>query len=295
MPTQIQSVVDWVTDLFTNRLDELLLRLLGIVILFLIGRSLAKWLSRIVESALQRYNLDATIVRFFSKAVYVLVLILLIVALLTLIGIPTGSIVAILGATTLAIGFALQDSLSNLAAGLILVFLKPFRIGDFVSIGGGPVDGTVRQIDFFHTELATTDNRTLLVPNREVMDNSIINYTNLAYRRIDLVFGIDYGDDLRVAKRIISDIVEADERILDDPKPRIVVGELGDSSVNILCQPYVRPADFLAVKFDLIEKVKLKFDEEGVTIPFPQRVLHVVVDGPEGTQIQLGTLNVDAA
>lgn len=290
MPTEITTIVQSVGDFATERLPEFLLRLLAIAILVLIGRWFAGWLSRFVERTLERHSLDHTIVAFLSKTVYIGVLVAVLIAALTLLGIPTTSIVAVLGASTLAIGLALQDSLSNLASGLLLIFLKPFKNGDFVTLGNGPVEGTIKSIQFFHTELSTADNRTLLVPNREVMDNPIVNYTNLAYRRVDLTFGIDYSDDIRKAKDILAKVVSADPRILADPAPRIAVGELGDSSVNLVCQPYVRPGDYLAVKSDLLETIKLRFDEEGLTIPYPQRVLRVVQETADGELIDLGKI-----
>jgi small conductance mechanosensitive channel len=290
MPTDLESFVQILTDFASNRLPEFILRLLLIVVLFIVGRWLARWLGGTVERWLTRSRVDTTVASFLGKTVYITGLVFLVVAALTLLGVPTNSIVAVLGASTLAIGLALQDSLANLASGLLLIFLKPFKDGDFVAIGDGPVEGAVKHIEFFHTELAALDNRTLLVPNREVMDNPIVNYTNLAYRRIDLMFGIDYNDDLRKAKRILQEIIAAEPRILAEPQPRIAVGELGDSSVNLICQPCVKPADYLAVKYELIEKVKLRFDEEGVTIPYPQRVLRVVQEGPDGSTTDLGTI-----
>lgn len=290
MPTEIENTVQILSDFASNRLPEFILRLLLIVVLFIVGRWLARWLGNAVERWLIRSRVDRTVADFLGKVIYISGLVFLVVAALTLLGVPTTSIVAVLGASTLAIGLALQDSLANLASGLLLIFLKPFKDGDFVTIGSGPVEGAVKHIEFFHTELATVDNRTLLVPNREVMDNPIVNYTNLAFRRIDLTFGIDYGDDIRKAKQILQEIVAGEPRILAEPEPRIAVGELGDSSVNLICQPYVVPSDYLAVKYELIERVKLRFDEEGVTIPFPQRVLRVVQEGPDGTTTDLGTI-----
>lgn len=265
----LNSLANW----SLAQVPNLGLRLLGIVAVILVGRWLITFVRHALERALRRSEVDETLITFFSKVTYAFMLALIFITVLGLIGIPTTSVIAVLGATTLAIGLALQDSLSNLASGILIITLRPYRVGELVEIAGAR--GTVQEIRFFHTVLRTPDNSVFFIPNSDVMDNNIINYSEMEWRRLDLVFGIGYEDDLRKAKRILHEIVASHERIAVDPPPTIAVLELGDSSVNFAVRPFVRPDDYLAVQFDLIERVKLRFDEEGISIPYPQRDVHV--------------------
>jgi small conductance mechanosensitive channel len=189
-------------------------------------------------------------------------------------GIPTASIIAVLGASALAVGLALQDTLSNVASGVLIIFLRPYHVNDLVELGNKL--GTVTSVSFFHTELRTPDNKIVLIPNSDVMDGNITNYSRMDWLRADMMFGIGYGDDLLKAKRILQEIVNADERIADDPEPTIAVQELGDNSVNLAVFVFTRLEDRIKVQQDTTEKVKLRFDEEGISIPFPQRDIHLV-------------------
>jgi len=249
------------------------LRVLGSIAIFIIGR----WLARITVDGLRRLlvkaQVDRTLVFFLGNVLYYVLLAVVFVAALSNIGIPTTSIVAILGATTLAIGLAMQDSLANLAAGVVIIMLRPYRLGDYVEIGDA--EGYVHDIKIFHTALTTRDNKVIYVPNNDVMDGNIVNYSRREWIRLDLVFGIGYGDDLLKAKRILQEIVAADERIAKEPAPVVAVQELGDSSVNLAVRPYVKVADMVPITFAITEQVKLRFDAEGVTIPFPQRDVHL--------------------
>ncbi|RMG93555.1 MAG: mechanosensitive ion channel family protein [Chloroflexi bacterium] len=249
------------------------LKILGSVAIFVIGRWIALLLQRWFRHLLERAEVDATLVTFLGNLAYFGLLTVTIVAALSNLGIPTTSLVAILGAGTLAVGLALQDSLSSLASGLLLVVLRPYRVGDYVIIGG--VEGRVTAIQIFHTTLLTRDKRTIFVPNKEAVGSKIINYSREEWIRLDLVFGIGYEDDLRLAKQILMEIVSSDDRIAQDPKPVVAVQELGDSSVNLAVQPYVRERDMVAVRFDITEQVKLRFDAAGISIPFPQRDVHL--------------------
>jgi small conductance mechanosensitive channel len=249
------------------------LRVLGSIAIFIIGR----WLARITVDGLRRLlvkaQVDRTLVFFLGNVLYYVLLAVVFVAALSNIGIPTTSIVAILGATTLAIGLAMQDSLANLAAGVVIIMLRPYRLGDYVEIGDA--EGYVHDIKIFHTALTTRDNKVIYVPNNDVMDGNIVNYSRREWIRLDLVFGIGYGDDLLKAKRILQEIVAADERIAKEPVPVVAVQVLGDSSVNLAVRPYVKVADMVPITFAITEQVKLRFDAEGVTIPFPQRDVHL--------------------
>lgn len=249
------------------------LQVLGSIAILIIGRIVAKWLTNFTRRLLKRSNVDKTLVSFFGNILYYLLLAIVIIAALNNLGIPTTSIIAILGAGTLAVGLALQDSLGNLAAGVVIIFLRPYKLGDYVEINGE--DGFVTEIQLFHTLLTTRDNKSVMVPNNDVLDNNIINYSKVELIRLDLVYGIGYEDDLRKAKRILQEIIEADERVAKDPAPKVVLKELGDSSVNFSVRPYVRVRDEMGVTFDVTEQVKLRFDEEGISIPFPQRDVHL--------------------
>ena len=188
-------------------------------------------------------------------------------------GIQTTSFIAIIGAAGLAVGLVLQGSLANFAAGVILIIFKPFKVGDFVMAGGEM--GTVKEIQIFNTILAHPDNRKIIVPNAQVTGANITNFSAIENRRIDLVFGISYNDDMKKAKEALEKVVADDSRILKDPKPVIAVSELGDSSVNLVCRPWVKPTDYWNVYFSVTEKGKLELEKNGISIPFPQHDVHI--------------------
>lgn len=277
-----QNILSEFIAYITANLPEVALRLLGCALLLLIGRWLAHRLSAFVARLLERNQADQTIVGFLSKSVYVLTLLVAFLVALSWLGIPTTSIITVLGASTLAIGLALQDSLSNLASGLLLIFLKPFVVGDTVQIGSDNNEGTVTHVRFFHTELNTGDNKVLLVPNSDVMANQILNYTRHDHRRIDLVIGIGYDEDIRRARTLLTEIVTGDSRVLAQPAPRVAVNNLGESSIELAVRPFVRTKDYDATRADLLEQIKLRFDEAGI-VPNPQRAVQWVRvgDSPE--------------
>ena len=202
-----------------------------------------------------------------------------IVASLDQLGVDTTSLVAILGAAGLAIGLSLQDSLKNFAAGVMLLVFKPFKSGDFVEAGG--TAGTVNKIGIFTSTMTTPDNKEIIVPNGAIYSGTITNFSAKETRRVDMVVGIGYDADLLKAKQVLQEMVEADPRILQEPAPTIAVAELADSSVNFVVRPWVQSADFWGVKFDFTEAVKLRFDKEGISIPFPQMDVHLHKDASE--------------
>jgi small conductance mechanosensitive channel len=204
---------------------------------------------------------------------YVGLMVFVVLAALGKLGIQTTSLIAVIGAAGLAVGLALQGSLSNFAAGVLLIIFKPFKVGDFIQAGG--VTGTVTEIQIFTTILNAPDNRKEIVPNAQITGGSITNFSAIENRRIDLVFGISYNDNMKTAKEALEEVVAADPRILKDPKPVIAVSELGDSSVNLVCRPWVKPTDYWAVYFDVVEKGKEALEKKGITIPFPQQDVHV--------------------
>lgn len=265
MEQWIKTVTDWLA-LYG-------LKVLGAVVLFIVGRLVIALLVNAVKRLLHRAGTDETLSRFLVSLTRGLLLAVLVIATISALGVETTSFIAVLGAAGLAIGLALQGSLGNFASGVMIIVFRPFKKGDYIEAGG--VAGSVEEVAIFNTVLRTPDNKKVIVPNGDVLGGSITNYSAMETRRIDLVFGIGYDDDLRKAKTILQRIVDEDERILKDPAPQIAVSELGDSSVNFVVRPWVKVGDYWAVYFDLIEKVKLTFDDEGISIPFPQRDVHL--------------------
>jgi small conductance mechanosensitive channel len=244
------------------------LKVLAALVIFVIGRWVAKGLRKLTKS-----QVDSTLVTFVSNLTYVGVLAFIIIAALGQLGIQTTSFIAVLGAAGLAVGLALQGSLSNFAAGFLLIIFRPFKVGDLIE--GAGVFGVVESIGIFTTQLKTADNKTVIVPNAKLTDDNIVNWTVKGTRRVDLVFGIGYEDDIDKARTLISGIIAADDRIFKEPEPQVAVSELADSSVNFVVRPWVKVNDYWDVYFDLTEKIKKAFDANGVSIPFPQRDVHV--------------------
>lgn len=248
-------------------------KLLAAIVIFYVGKLLAKWLKRLVTRMMNKGNVDPLIVSFTSSLVYMAMMVFVVVATLGQVGIQTTSFIAILGAAGLAIGLALQGSLANFAAGFLLIIFRPFKVGDVVEAAG--VTGKVDDIQIFTTTLKTPDNKTIIVPNAKLSGDNIINYSTQKTRRVDMVVGVSYDAELKEVRSILEDIVNADERILKDPEPLIVVGELADNSVNFFVRVWVNSADYWNVYFDANETVKLKMDAAGIGIPYPQRDVHL--------------------
>ncbi|MBV1789541.1 mechanosensitive ion channel [Marinobacterium sp. D7] len=240
--------------------------------IFFVGRWLARHLVNLAGRMMRRAGVEEMLVNFVSSIVNVLLLLFIIVAALGQLGIDTTSLIALVGAAGLAIGLSLQDSLKNFAAGVLLIVFRPFREGDFVEVAG--IAGIVEHIAIFNTVLRTGDNREVIVPNGGIYAGVITNYSKRETRRVDMVFGISYDDDLRKAKEILMDILTSDERVLSEPEPLVAVAALADSSVNFNVRPWVKTADYWAVYWDVTEQVKLRFDEVGITIPYPQMQVH---------------------
>lgn len=248
------------------------LNLLGSLLIFLIGKKLVKWLAQLMHKMMSRSRMDETLAQFLEDVVYAVLLVAVVLAALSNAGVNVTSLVAVLGAVGLAIGLALQGTLSNVGASVLIMIFRPFKIGDYVEAGG--TAGSVAEINLFSTILNTPDNKRIIVPNSQVIGSSITNYSAHDTRRVDLIFGIGYDDDLKLAKSILHEVVNGDERILREPEPFVAVSELGDSSVNFVVRAWVKTSDFWGVRFDTIEKVKLTFDEKGISIPFPQMDIH---------------------
>jgi small conductance mechanosensitive channel len=250
------------------------LRVLGSIAIFIIGRWLAHVVIDGLKRLLERSKVDQTLISFLGNVLYYLLLAVVIIAALGNVGVATTSVVAVLGAATLAIGLALQDSLGNLAAGVMIILLRPYRLNDFVVINDET--GFVSDIQIFHTTLTTLDNKTIFIPNNDALSGNIVNYSKTELIRLELTVGIGYEDDLLKAKRVLLDIVQADERVAADPKPTVIVAELADSSVNLTVRPYVHVNDMPGVTAAVTEQAKLRFDAEGISIPFPQRDVHLL-------------------
>ena len=259
------------------------LNVVAAVVIFIVGRWLARAVSNIIEKMMRKSNVDVMLTNFVKHITYFGLLVVVIVAALNKLGLQTTSLIAVLGAAGLAIGLALQGSLANFAAGIMLIVFKPFKVGDFIEAAG--TTGTVKEVHIFNTILHTLDNRKVIVPNAKLTGDNITNYTGLEKRRVDLVFGISYTDDIKTAKEALEHVVMSDGRVLKDPKPSIAVSELADSSVNLVCRPWVKPDDYWDVYFDTIEKGKLEMEKRGITIPFPQRDVHLYEENKQDQQI----------
>ncbi len=268
---------DFTTDDASKYLDVYVIpfaiQLVVAIIIFVIGKMVVNILVNLVGKLLARAKHDEMLINFVKGIVKAILMLFVIVAALDQLGVDTTSLVAILGAAGLAIGLSLQGSLQNFASGVMLLVFKPFRAGDFIDAGGAM--GTVKSIGIFTTEMNTPDNKEIIVPNGAIYGGNITNFSAKDTRRVDMVFGIGYGDDLKKAKALLETMVSEDKRILKDPAPQVAVSELGDSSVNFVVRPWVKSGDYWGVMFDFTEEVKMRFDAEGISIPFPQMDVHV--------------------
>lgn len=249
------------------------LNVIAAILIFVIGKIVVGILAGILQKIMTKSKVDATLIGFVKNLAYVGMMTFVVIAALGKLGIQTTSFVAIIGAAGLAVGLALQGSLANFAAGVILILFKPFKVGDFIMAGGEM--GTVKEIQIFNTVLAHPDNRKVIVPNAQVTGATITNFSAIENRRIDLTFGISYDDDIKKAKETLEKVCAADSRILKDPKTVVAVSELGDSSVNLVCRPWVKPGDYWDVYFHVTEQGKIELEKNGICIPFPQTDVHL--------------------
>lgn len=250
-----------------------LINILIAAAIFFAGIKLAKYVKTYLKSLMLKKEIDELIASFVANIAYVALVAFIVIAALNRLGIETTSFVAILGAAGLAIGLALQSSLSNFASGVMIIAFRPFKVGDFIEAGG--VSGIVEGIQIFSTQMRSGDNKQIIVPNSSITSGNIVNYSAKDTRRVDMVFGIGYDDDIKKAKDILNELLNADERVLKDPEAVVAVSELADSSVNFVVRPWVNSADYWGVKFDFTEAVKLRFDQEGISIPYPQQDVHM--------------------
>lgn len=255
-------------------LAEYGLKVIAALAILIIGRMVAKWIRKLVERMMERGKTDPMIIGFVSSLAYVGMMAFVILAALGQLGIETTSFIAILGAAGLAIGLALQGSLANFAAGFLMIIFRPFKVGDFIE-GAGEA-GVVEAIHMFTTTIRTGDNKTIIIPNANLANGNITNYSAKETRRVDLTVGAAYEADIKHVRSVIQGIIDNEERVIDDPAPLIAVGELADNSVNFVVRVWVKTADYWGVYFDMTEQVKLRFDEEGIGIPYPQRDIHII-------------------
>ncbi len=249
------------------------LKVVAAIVIFIVGRWVAKAVSNFIKKLMTKSKSDGTLVSFVGNLSYVALLAFVIIAALNQLGIHTASFIAVLAAAGLAVGLALQGSLSNFAAGVLMIIFKPFKVGDYIE--GGGTAGTVEEIQIFTTQLKSPDNKTIIVPNAKMLGDNITNYTVKGTRRVELVFGIGYDDDIDKARQVIEDIIAQDDRVMKDLAPEVVVAELANSSVNLKVRVWTTADDYWGFYFDTTETVKKQFDAEGISIPFPQRDIHI--------------------
>ena len=249
------------------------MQVLAAIIILVVGLWLAQKVRGLFKTTLEKKEIDATLVGFLSSLLYGALVIFVVIAAISKLGVQTTSFIAVVGAAGLAVGLALQGSLSNFASGVLLIIFKPFIAGNFVKIGGEL--GSVVQVGLLSTELKSPDNIKIIMPNSQVMVGSITNFSAHDTRRVDMVIGVSYSDDLSKVMDVLQDLISKDERVLEEPAPFIGVSELADSSINFVVRPWTKSSDFWQFKCDFQKVVKERFDVEGISIPFPQRDLHV--------------------
>jgi small conductance mechanosensitive channel len=271
MEKQTQEIIESVIDISV----EYGVDIVGAIVLLIVGWTIAGWIRRMVRRGLERLPaMDETLKPFIANLVWYVLIVFVLVAVLNQFGVQTTSIIAVLGAAGLAIGLALQGTLSNVASGVMLLFLRPFNVGDYVDAGG--IAGTVREIGLFNTEIKTRKGLCLIVPNKIIWDSPITNFNRNPTRRFDITVGIGYGDDVNGAMDLLKGLMSGDGRILDDPEPLVMVEALGDSAVIINLRAWTGADDYWPVVWDLNKAIKVELEAAGYSIPFPQRDIHIV-------------------
>ncbi|MFQ3230985.1 mechanosensitive ion channel family protein [Reinekea sp.] len=269
----LQNLVTGIANTAIEWLQTNILSLVLALAIFYIGRMIARFIATLVQKVMIRASVEAILIDFVVGIVRSVLILFVIIAALGQLGVDTTSLVALLGAAGIAVGLALKDSLQNFASGVMLILFRPFKAGDFVEAGGAT--GVIEKISIFSTLMRTGDNKEVIIPNGNIYGGNITNFSARATRRVDMVFGIGYDSDLKKAKELLQDIISKDERVLSEPAPVIAVSELADSSVNFIVRPWVNSADYWGLYWDMQEKVKLSFDEAGISIPFPQMDVHI--------------------
>lgn len=271
---QQEALILW-EDLSPVAID-IVLSVLGAIAILIVGLVVARWAGNATRKALTRPRMDATLSLVFSAVVRYFIIIVVLVAILSQFGVQTASIIAALGAAGLAIGLALQGTLSNIAAGVMLLFLRPFQVGDYIDAEG--IGGTVDELGLFTTQLRTADGIYVSVPNSNIWNRQIMNYSRLPTRRVTIPIGISYSDDIEKAQQVLMELMQGDQRVLQTPEPQVLVSALGESSVDLSVRCWSSTGDFWDLFWDLNKQSKEKLEDAGITIPFPQRELRIVSD-----------------
>jgi small conductance mechanosensitive channel len=259
--------------IFRDYLTPWTIQAVTALLIFVLGRILARWVSGLVGARMAKVGLDQMLIRLSKNTIYYALIAVVILASLEQLGINTTSALAAFGAVGLAVGLAVKDSLSNFAAGVMIALFQPFKLGHYVEAAG--TSGTVMDVGMFNTTLLTPDNKRVIVPNRLIYNDTIVNYSAEDTRRVDMVFGIGYEDDIDRARQLIESVIAADSRILADPAPAVAVDELADSSVNFVVRPWCKKEDYWDVRFAMMEQIKIVFDQNGISIPYPQQDVHM--------------------
>lgn len=270
---QVENKVTQYSDIALGYATEYGLKILGAILIFFIGKWVARKIITLMRRGMERANVDPTLISFASNALYVVLIVMIVIAAISNVGVETTSFMAIFGAAGLAIGLALKDTLANVGAAVLIIFFRPFKVGDFIETSG--VMGNVKSINLFSTTLTTADNRSIIIPNGALIAGNIINYTGNNTRRIDMTFQIDYKDDLRLAKEVVLNVLQSHEKVLKDPEPVVAVGALERDGVQLIVRPWVAVEHYWDTMFEITEAVKLEFDKHQITVPFPQMDLHV--------------------
>ncbi|MCK9473299.1 mechanosensitive ion channel domain-containing protein [Sulfurimonas sp.] len=261
------------SDLAIMYAGEYSLKIVAALAIFFIGKWVVRKITALIKKLMLKAQVDLTLIKFLEKVLYFSLLVVITLASLNALDINTTSFIALFGAASLAVGLALKDSLSNIGAAILIIIFRPFKVGDLIDAAGA--SGTVEEINLFSSIMLTPDNKSIIIPNSSIINSNITNYSSKPIRRINLVFGIDYTDDLKLAKETLMQIIKEDERVLLDPAPLVAVGELAENSVNFVFRVWVKTEQYWNVHFDMLEKVKLAFDEKGISIPFPQINVHL--------------------
>ena len=242
------------------------------ILIYFVGKTLISLINRMLSGVMERKNVDPAIQSFLKSLVNIILMVLLIVSVVGALGVNTTSFAALLASAGVAVGMALSGNLQNLAGGIVILLFRPFKVGDFIEAQG--VSGTVNEIQIFHTILTTGDNKKIYLPNGSLSSDNIVNYSQEERRRVEFVVGVDYGEDVEKVRRVLREIVDADERVLQEPAPFIVLGELAESSVNITMRVWVKSENYWGVFFDTNEKIYNEFNRRGINFPYPQLTIH---------------------
>jgi small conductance mechanosensitive channel len=264
------------TEIFIQYAIDYSVNLIGALLVFLIGKLIAKGIVKFVRNLMGKSELDPIIVSFLSNILYAILFTLVVIAAISTLGVETTSLAAVIAAAGLAIGLSLQNSLSNFASGILVIVFRPFKVGDYIEAGG--TAGVVEEVNVFTSHLKTPDNCAVVVPNAQITGGVIKNYSAKKQRRIDLVIGVGYEDDLKKTKSVLEEILSNHEKVLSKPEPLVALSELADSSVNFVVRPWVKTDDYWDVRFDLMMAIKERLDAENISIPYPQSDVHVVSD-----------------